>query len=285
MHSGTSGPGVLPDTVLEHTSNDLGETWSKPRNISAILNGGGNGWASAGAALQLSPNNRFHPNRIVFAGYWCLRYGVPNKQTFWWSDDSGKTYHLARNATGGPFLPNYPVGETALAETPEGGILTSSRNSIFHGPGKCDCRATLRSHDGGDTFGALGFDRVLVEPECMATMINGGSPGAMFHSNPGHGTDKENKSPPNGRASGTVRRSLDGGRTWEASVVLNGHNAYSYSCLSRVPQSGFIGLAWETVLPGQHVPRPGSAANNVVFTLIPQNFTNHTPSQRRAETL
>ena len=50
----------------------------------------------------------------------------------------------------------------------------------------------------------------------------------------GHGTPSESKSPPDGRASGTVRRSVDGGKTWEASVVLNGHQAYSYSCLSKV---------------------------------------------------
>ena len=54
----------------------------------------------------------------------------------------------------------------------------------------------------------------------------------------GHGTPTESKSPPNGRASGTVRRSVDGGKTWEASVVLNGHNAYSYSCLSKVRAPG-----------------------------------------------
>jgi hypothetical protein len=52
--------------------------------------------------------------------------------------------------------------------------------------------------------------QVLVEPECMGTMVNGGEPGAIFHANPGHGTAKESKSPPSGRASGTVRRSIDG---------------------------------------------------------------------------
>ena len=62
-----------------------------------------------------------------------------------------------------------------------------------------------------------------------------------------------------------------GGKNW-TSVVLNGHGAYSYSCLSKVPQPGFIGLAWETVLPGSDVPKSWSA-NNVVFTLIPQNFS------------
>jgi hypothetical protein len=126
----------------------------------------------------------------------------------------------------------------------------------------------------------------------------------------GHGTPSESKSPPDGRASGTVRRSVDGGKTWEASVVLNGHQAYSYSCLSKVsssdtfdvrlkvlklglaqqkqtvlsaedgawrgsqvPQPGHIGLAFETVLPGSGVPDKWSA-NNVVFALIPQNFSN-----------
>ncbi len=43
--------------------------------------------------------------------------------------------------------------------------------------------------------------------------------------------------------------------------------------LTQVPQPGYIGLAFETVLPGSGVPSQWSA-NNVVFTLIPQNFTN-----------
>ena len=189
--------------------------------------------------------------------------------TFWYTDD-GEKYHMSKNASGAPFC-EPELAETALAETPDGGILTSSRNGMFHGPGKCDCRATTHSPDGGSTFGQLGFDPVLVEPECMGTMINGGAPGAIFHANPGHGTDKESKSPPNGRASGTVRRSLDGGKSW-TSVVLNENDAYSYSCLSKMPSHDLVGLVWETVLPGSDVPKTWST-NNVVFTRIPQNFT------------
>ena len=149
--------------------------------------------------------------------------------------------------------------------------MSSSRNGIFHGPGKCDCRATTHSRDGGSSFGAVGFDPVLVEPECMGTMVNAGPENAIFHANPGHGTDKESKSPPNGRASGTVRRTLNGGKNW-TSVVLNGHDAYSYSCLSKMPTQDFVGLAWETVLPGSGVPASWST-NNIVFTRIPANFT------------
>lgn len=165
-------------------------------------------------------------------------------------------------------------GEVGFAETPDGGITSSGRNGVFHGPGKCNCRAVVRSHDGGTTFNqTLDFDPVLVSPICQATMVNGDAAtgaGAIFHANPGHGTPKESKSPPDGRASGTVRRSTDGGATW-TSVVLNGNGAYSYSCLAKIDES-YIGLAWETVLPGSGVPDSWSA-NNVVFTRIPQNFS------------
>ena len=66
---------------------------------------------------------------------------------------------------------------------------------------------------------------------------------------------------------------MNGGRSWEASVVLNGRDAYAYSCLTEVPQPGFIGLAFETVLPGSDIS-PKASANNIVFVLIPQNFTS-----------
>jgi len=95
----------------------------------------------------------------------------------------------------------------------------------------------------------------------------------IFHANPGHGTDVESKSPPNGRASGTVRRSIDGGVSWEASVVLNGHDAYSYSCLTELPGDGFVGLAFESVLPGSDI-QPSASANNIIFARIPTNFSN-----------
>jgi len=263
--------------VLERFSYDLGETWTIPVNVTEkIIQPEVNAIisylaVSAGAALQLS-HKSMHPNRLVFAGY--VQIGALRGQTFWYSDNGGKTYALAKTSFGDTLIvPG--LGETALAETLEGGVVSSSRNSIFHGSGKCNCRATMHSLDAATTWGVVGYDPILVEPEAMATMINVEPLGSIFHANPGHGTNTEVKSAPNGRASGTVRRSVDGGRTWEASVVLNGDDAYSYSCLSHVPQKGFIGLVWETVLPGSGVPANWSS-NNVVFTLIPQNFTSGT---------
>ena len=72
----------------------------------------------------------------------------------------------------------------------------------------------------GTTFGTSVPDPALLGPVCQATMGSvaaGGSGRTIYHANPGHGTDKESKSPPNGRASGTVRRSVDGeGSVWSS---------------------------------------------------------------------
>ena len=90
-------PCRLCSSPLGHAANSLpvwlaGETWSEPRCLtvskSGIVHGapavpgcgapiaggptgdgGGSMGTSAGAALQLSPSNKFHPHRLVFNGY------------------------------------------------------------------------------------------------------------------------------------------------------------------------------------------------------------------------
>ena len=42
--------------------------------------GGNSIWTSAGAALQLSPTNKYHPHRLLFTGH------VNGCQQFWFSD-------------------------------------------------------------------------------------------------------------------------------------------------------------------------------------------------------
>ena len=171
--------------TFEYRSSDLGDTWSSPRCIKA-LNQGAHGaaqiklcadpktftmisagpkgddgntiWTSAGAALQLSPTNKYHPNRLIFTGH------VNGCQQWWYSDDGGQSYSFARNASS-PTEPLCIIGEreVGFAETPDGGITSSGRNGIFHGPGKCNCRAIVRSADGGTTFGELTFDPVCTD--------------------------------------------------------------------------------------------------------------------------
>ena len=65
-----------------------------------------------------------------------------------------------------------------------------------------------------------------------------------------------------------MRWSTDGGKTWLGNVHLWDKHAYSYSGLTHVPTSGFIGLAWETVLPNSGYHKRDISTNNVLFTLM-----------------
>jgi hypothetical protein len=208
--------GMFTLRTVERRSYDLGQSWVQARDVSHLLPGNVTQVVAAlGGALQLSSNNRYHPGRMIWNGVG-THGNITNRALVWYSDDGGKTFQFSRDAnTGSIFLPEGIGEESALAETPDGGIFLSSRNVLYHGKSRCNCRASVRFARGGDTFGGVFPSPELVEPECEATMLGpvDDSAGAMFHANPGHGTDTENKSPPDGRASGTVRRSVDGGRT------------------------------------------------------------------------
>lgn len=131
-----------------------GETWVEPRNLSNVLpRGVHNIVVGLGDALQLSSANKYHPNRMIWNGVGA-QGNVTNRAIAWFSDDGGKTFELAKDAaTGSIFLPVGIGEESALAESPDGSVFLSSRNFLYHGKGKCDCRASVRFATGGDTFG------------------------------------------------------------------------------------------------------------------------------------
>ena len=180
---------MFSHSILERRSTSLGETWGPARNLSAALPGAVTQLvAGLGGALQLSSSNRYHPNRMVWNGVGTV--GNRSGALAWYSDDGGRSYQFSRstNSSAGIFLPDGISEESALAETPSGGIFLSSRNSVYHGPGLCNCRASVRFEKGGDSFGPMFPSPALVEPECEATMLNGDgddSAAVMFHANPG----------------------------------------------------------------------------------------------------
>jgi len=272
----------FPDStgsVAQVTSVDQGKTWSVPMNVSSMLGPIFSPFSSTrgglavgpGAGLQLSSEHPTHPNRLLFTGH----HGAYQYDCVWYSDDHGKTWTLSLNETTGAPARFEGLDEPAIAETPQGGVIIRARNEIFHGPGKCDCRGTAESNNGGSSFqGGVGFDPALPEPVCQGTMLNDWSTGKIFSAMPGFGTDVEKKDGHDGRGNGVIRWSSDGGKSWPASIKLWQGNAYSYSCLSHVPMSGYIGLAWETVLPNSGPHKRDISANNILWSIIPTNFTS-----------
>jgi hypothetical protein len=202
----------------------------------------------------------------------------------WYSDDHARTWKVSTNGTTGQALQLLGLDEPALAETPSGGVTVRARNmNLFHGEEKCNCRGKADSSNGGTSFeGHVGFDSGLPSPVCQGTMINDG-PGIIYSSMPGYGTPTEKKDAHDGRGNGIVRWSTDGGNSWLGNVSLWHGQAYSYSCLSHVPAEGYIGLAWETVLPDSGPHKRDISANNVLFTLIPTQTQAQMQAQAQAQ--
>lgn len=65
--------------------------------------------------------------------------------------------------------------------------------------------------DGGDHFGPIYYDPVLVDPINAASIIRDYSTDVVYFSNAAH---------PNQRVRMTVRRSLDFARSWESSLLV-----------------------------------------------------------------
>ena len=167
----------------------------------------------------------------MFSGH----YGAYREDVVWYSDDHGKTYHRV-NIT-------FPkMDEVTLTQLENGSILLNMRNAHIS---SCNCRATSRSDDGGETWSAIRFDSTLISPVCQAALAQIGS--RLFFSNPASTKERENL---------TIRVSHDGGTSWSSSthLVAAGSTWGGYSSL--VPaelggdgKTGLGGILYERYNP------------------------------------
>jgi sialidase-1 len=122
-----------------------------------------------------------------------------------YSDDHGLTWSLGAKIPGG--------NETAITGLNDGSILVHSRATPF--------RLSGRSYDGGLTLTELTADTALPDPSdngSLTTLSNGD----LICS---HNNDSDL------RMNTTVKKSDDGGRTWNKSIILErGSSAYSTVC-------------------------------------------------------
>ena len=165
---------VLNGSVAQIRSSDAGLTWGEPVDISAMLGptfsttAGHPVWESEqlavgpGQGIQLSSTHPKHPNRLLFAGtkdgygYDCV----------WYSDDGGHTYQLSKDAVSGGPLQLWQQSEIALAETADGGVITSSRNEDYHRgyPAGSVCYVDEDCMSGKCNLTVVGGQRLCVEP-------------------------------------------------------------------------------------------------------------------------
>ena len=104
--------------------------------------------------------------RDVSSAYWALAAGLQLVTVFshfpfvdvqdyvWYSDDHGKSYKMARTATGSSLL---QMDEAELVELANGNVLANMRNKVAQpDPAPGHLRGVALSTDGGTSFGAVG---------------------------------------------------------------------------------------------------------------------------------
>jgi sialidase-1 len=217
------------DRVLMTSSKDDGQTWAKPRDITADVKPEGWTWYATGPGNGIQVIHGKFKGRLVIP---CDHRvgGMKEDKDGWdkagrshviYSDDHGQSWKLGGST-------DYSMNECAVIELPDGTLMLNSRS--YRGKA---CRGVSLSKDGGMTWEPTTDDSVLVESVCQASLINHSS-GVLLFSNP---------AVPKGRNHLTVRLSTDGGKTWPHSrLVCEGSSAYS--SLAELP-SGEIGLLYE----------------------------------------
>lgn len=225
--------------VFITSSDDEGQTWAKPKLITADVKQADWNWYATGPGNGIQLTRGPHKGRLVIP----CDHRVKNKGDWnqagrshvFYSDDHGRSWKLG-GAT------DWGMNECAVIELSSGTLLLNMRS--YRGKG---CRGVATSRDGGQTWSETVDAPALIESVCQASLIRYAAPdseakGCLVFSNPATTT---------GRHHLTVRISLDEGRTWPTSRLLY-EGSSAYSSLAALPAgkpvekgSGWIGILFE----------------------------------------
>jgi len=233
-----SGPGMSPEEtgqLVLTKSNDDGQTWSAPINITQQVKSPA--WRlcfnGPGAGIQLQDGTMVIPAQYREAD------GTAHS-CFIYSRDHGVSWSISPPAIPG----DRPTSESQIAELDDGSLLLSMRDESRSGQRlwsrwtwhpATTASQTLSPTNGAATVAGEWSEPwwVVTDPTCMASLIKY-TDGQLLLSNPNH---------PTKRVALTVRSSSDGGKTWSTGRLL-ADGECMYSCMT-VLDSGKIGILYE----------------------------------------
>jgi sialidase-1 len=223
-------PGTSPETsclTFMQYSDDEGKSWSKPREVSSILNTPEVRSVASGPGIGIELQRGRHKGRLLFP----FNQRGPDGWTVFgfYSDDKGKTWLRGAPA---PKEPGTEPNEVQCAELTDGSVLMNARNQAA---GRFRLQGTSR--DGGKTWSTMMPMATLVDPVCMGSILRVSyTPDLIAFTNPNSASKREK---------GGLRFSRDGGVTWsEPTIVVPG--SFAYSCLT-LAEPKRLGLLYETV--------------------------------------
>lgn len=205
--------GTSKDTrrIFVLSSADDGQSWSKPKEITAAVKKPDWTWYATGPCNGIQMRSKKYKNRLVIP---CDHIEAGTKKYYSHSihsDDGGLTWEL------GGTTPTDQVNECTVAELPKGILMLNMRNYT-----SARVRQISTSKDGGATWSVLKGDTTLIEPVCQGSLLwydHQGRKSFLAFSNPANQKSRTNM---------TVRISYNKGKSWKLKKTLyEGPSAYS----------------------------------------------------------
>eukprot|EP00930_Biecheleria_cincta_P045476 TRINITY_DN31339_c0_g1_i1.p1 TRINITY_DN31339_c0_g1~~TRINITY_DN31339_c0_g1_i1.p1 ORF type:complete len:355 (-),score=31.64 TRINITY_DN31339_c0_g1_i1:70-1134(-) len=201
-------------------SSDDGQTWTAPIDVSESFGKARGSLPGPGAGIQLASG------RLLVVSH----HGAYSRDYIAYSDDEGQSW-----ATVNVSFPK--MDEATLADLGGGQVLLNMR----HQQEPLRGRAVARSKDGGLSWSNVSYDSKLFGPVCQGSLAT--ISGNLYFSNPASHTTRSHL---------TVRRSDDGGHTWNSQLEIQAERSAGYSSLleGRIGVSNFGGILYESGAKG-----------------------------------
>ncbi len=226
------------DRVLVTCSDDQGQSWSVPREITDQVKKANWRWYATGPGVGIQlRHGPFAGGLLIPCDHSQPLDGETVKFSHvFYSDDHGRTWSLGKSVA-------RHTDECQVVELTDGLLMINMRNYWGRDGKRQDrdrMRAVAASADGGHSWVNLRFDATLVEPICQASLVANTSAvekkmHRLLFCNPASRTSRHRL---------TVRASPDGGQTWPQNTVLHAGPA-AYSCLAVLPD-GQLGCLYES---------------------------------------